>query len=143
MDASDPDADDLAALQGIWQQVAFEENGVPDAPDSTGAPDALTLIDGHHFQVRTLAGELLLEGRFTLDASVTPKAITWIDAMGPDAGMPLPASYRLEGDRFVFIAADAGAARPLAFRTVPGLTMRSFVRYRPADDGDAGTRLPG
>lgn len=132
MDASDPNAHALATLQGIWQQVAFEENGIPDAPDSTGAPDALTIIDGDQFAVRTPQGELLLEGRFTLDASVTPKAITWIDAMGPDAGMPLLASYRLEGDRFVFIAADAGAPRPTTFRTVPGLTMRTFVRHVPA-----------
>lgn len=135
MDASDPNAHDLAVLQGTWQQTAFEEDGVPDAPDRTGAPGALTIIDGHHFQVRTLAGELLLEGRFTLDASVTPRAITWIDATGPDAGQPLPASYCLEGDRFVFIAADTGAPRPSVFRTVPGLTMRSFVRYRPVEAG--------
>ncbi|MGN2251589.1 TIGR03067 domain-containing protein [Frateuria sp. GZRe14] len=139
MDAPDPNAHDLAALQGVWRQVAFEENGVPDAPDSTGAPDALTIIDGDHFCVRTPQGEMLLEGRFMLDASVTPKAITWIDAMGPDAGMPLPASYRLEGDRFVFIAADAGAPRPTTFRTVPGLTMRSFVRHASAAAaGNAG-----
>ncbi|WP_217638751.1 hypothetical protein [Frateuria terrea] len=39
----------------------------------------------------------------------SPGAITWIDAIGPDAGKRLPASYRLEGDRFVFIAADEGA----------------------------------
>lgn len=92
----------------------------------------MTIIDGDHFCVRKPQGELLLEGRFTLDASITPKAITWIDAMGPDAGMPLPASYRLEGGRFVFIAADAGAPRPTTFRTVPGLTMRTFVRHVPA-----------
>lgn len=127
MDAS---AHDLAALQGTWRQVAFEANGVADAPDATGAPDALTIISGTRFAVRTPQGELLLEGRFTLDASVTPKAITWIDAIGPDAGRPLPASYRLEGDRFVFIAADAGAPRPTDFRTVPGLTLRRFVRCR-------------
>lgn len=30
MDAFDPNAHDLAALQGVWQQVAFEENGVAD-----------------------------------------------------------------------------------------------------------------
>ncbi|WP_424681989.1 TIGR03067 domain-containing protein [Frateuria sp. YIM B11624] len=127
MDAS---SRDLAALQGTWEQVAFEENGVVDAPDSTGAPGALTRISGDRFSVRTRQGELLLEGRFILDASTTPGAITWIDAIGPDAGQPLPASYRLDGDDFVFIAADAGAPRPTEFRTVPGLTMRRFVRWR-------------
>ena len=128
MDVSDPTARDLAALQGVWEQVAFEENGIADAPDSTGAPGAQTTIHGDRFIVRTRAGELLLEGRFLLDASTTPRSITWIDAIGADTGKHLPASYRLEGDRFVFIAADEGMPRPMDFRTVPGLTMRSFVR---------------
>lgn len=65
-----------------------------------------------------------------LDASATPKAITWTDAIGADAGKQLPASYRLQGDRFEFIAADEGAPRPIRFRTGPGQTIRSFVRCR-------------
>ena len=129
MEAIDPTARDLAALQGRWEQVAFEENGMADAPDSFGAPGALTTIQGDHFAVHTRAGELLLKGRFLLDAAATPRAITWIDAIGADAGKHLPASYRLDGDRFVFIAADEGMPRPVEFRTVPGLTMRTFVRW--------------
>lgn len=119
---------DLATLQGTWQQVAFEEDGIADPPDSTGAPGALTTICGRHFSVRTTDGTLLLEGTFELDASTTPKAITWIDAIGVDRGKRLPASYQLEGDHFVFIAADAGMPRPTTFKTTPGLTMRMFVR---------------
>jgi uncharacterized protein (TIGR03067 family) len=121
---------DLQALQGTWQQIAFEENGITSPSDSHGAPDALTTIDGHHFSVRTAAGQLLLEGSFTLDASVTPGAITWTDAMGPDKNKQLLASYLLDGDRFVFIAADAGMPRPTEFHTGPGQTMRTFVRRR-------------
>lgn len=103
---------DLQALQGTWQQIAFEENGIASpSSDSHGAPDALTTIVGHHFSVRTAAGQLLLEGSFTLDASVTPGAITWTDATGPDKNKPLLASYFLDGDRFAFIAADAGLPR--------------------------------
>jgi len=128
---------DLAALQGIWEQVGFEGNGVADAPDGTDAPGALTHFSSNRFSVHTLQGELLLEVEFELDASAGPGAITWIDAIGPDAGKRLPASYRLEGDRFVFIAADEGAPRPTEFRTVPGLTLGRFVRRhapRPAVD---------
>lgn len=128
MEAADIDARDLAALQGTWEQVAFEENGLVDAADSVGASDALTTFHGDHFAVHTRAGQLLLEGRFVLDASTTPRSITWIDAIGPDAGKQLPASYKLDGDRFVFIAADEGMPRPVVFRSAPGLTMRSFVR---------------
>lgn len=128
--ASDANARDLAALQGTWRQTAFEENGIADAPDSLDAAGALTTIRGDRFTVHTHAGERLLEGRFLLDASTTPRSITWIDAIGPDMDKRLPASYRLDGDRFVFIAADEGMARPVEFRTTPGLTMRAFVRVR-------------
>lgn len=70
----------------------------------------------------------MLEGVFELDASTSPKSITWIDAIGADAGKRLPASYRLELNSFIFIAADEGAPRPTVFRTRPGLTMRGFTR---------------
>ena len=108
-------------------QVAFEENGFC-GPDEHGGTGAVTTIDGSRFIVRGVQGELLLEGAFTLDASVEPKAITWVDAMGADAGKRLPASYVLSGDRFTFIAADEGDPRPTVFRTGRGQTMRSFVR---------------
>jgi uncharacterized protein (TIGR03067 family) len=121
---------DLAALQGVWEQVAYEADGMVDAPDETGAPGALTTFEGHHFAVHTREGEMLLEGSFILDASATPKAITWIDAIGADAGKHLPASYVLDGDRFIFIAADEGCPRPTTFRTTPGLVMRAFIRRR-------------
>lgn len=122
------DERDLAALQGAWEQVAFEEDGVVDPPDMHGAPGALTLIEGQQFTVRTVEGDVLLKGSFALDASVTPRAITWIDAIGADKGKRLPASYVLEGDRFVFIAGNEGSPRPTTFRTEPGQTMRTFVR---------------
>ena len=122
--------DDLATLQGVWEQVGLEENGISNPPDDHGAPGALTFIRGNHFEVRTAEGELLLEGGFTLDASTTPKSITWVDSIGSDAGKYLPAVYRLEDDHFVFVAADEGMPRPVSFRTSVGLTMRSFDRKR-------------
>jgi len=70
----------------------------------------------------------LLEGSFFLDSTTRPKSITWVDAIGDDAGKHLPASYRLEGNTFVFIAADEGMPRPLSFKTSAGQTMRSFIR---------------
>lgn len=115
-------------LQGTWEQVSFEEDGVLNPPDAHGAPGAKTSIIGNRFLVTTAEGEVLLEGTFELDAGTEPRSITWIDAIGPDAGKRLPASYILDDARFVFIAADEGAARPTEFRTTPGLTMRSFIR---------------
>jgi uncharacterized protein (TIGR03067 family) len=131
MDATDGDSErDLARLQGVWRQIRLEADGVVDPPDEHGGPGALTTFAGTHFSVRSIEGELLLEGHFILDASTRPRSVTWIDAIGADQGKPLPASYTLDDDRFEFIAGDAGAARPTVFRTLPGQTMRTFVRHR-------------
>ena len=126
----DASARDLAALQGVWEQVAHEADGILNPPDEYSASGTLTTFRGRHFEVRTVAGELLLEGHFSLDASLTPKAITWTDSIGEDAGKHLPASYVLDGEHFVFIATDEGCPRPTVFRTSPGQTMRAFVRRR-------------
>jgi uncharacterized protein (TIGR03067 family) len=123
-------ARDLAALQGSWEQVDLEADGVANPADEHGSPGALTTFTGNQFAVRTVEGNLLLEGEFTLDAATAPGSITWIDSMGSDKGKLLPASYQLDGDHFVFIAGDEGAPRPIVFRTAPGQTMRTFVRHR-------------
>lgn len=120
--------DDLKRLQGTWEQIALEDSGVSNPPDEHSAPGALTTIDGNHFRVMTVEGETLLAGTFSLDTSTQPKSITWIDSMGADAGKQLPASYQLDDDRFVFIAGDEGAPRPVEFSTRPGETMRTFIR---------------
>ncbi len=117
-------------LQGAWEQVGLEVDGVADPPDTHGAPGALTTFVGNHFEVRTVDGTLLLAGTFTLDASTTPKSITWTDSMGEDTGRPLPAIYKLDRDSFVFVAADADDPRPRVFTTTAGQTMRTFVRKR-------------
>jgi len=122
--------EDLDHLQGTWTQTRFEENGVIDPPDVHGGRGSITTIDGDTFAVHRPDGELLLAGRFVLDPTTTPRSITWIDSIGDDAGKHLPASYVLEGDSFVFIAADEGMPRPVEFVTSPGLTLRGFVRRR-------------
>lgn len=108
----------------------MEDSGVLNPPDEHSAPGALTLIEGDQFRVLTVAGDVLLAGSFTLDSSTTPKSITWIDSIGADAGKPLPASYELTEDDFVFIAADEGQPRPTRFSTGQGQTLRRFVRVR-------------
>ncbi|ETK21038.1 TIGR03067 domain-containing protein [Pseudomonas sp. FH1] len=122
---SDPD---VQALQGAWEQTSLEDSGVLNPVDAHSAPGAITTITGDRFEVKTVSGEVLLAGRFYLDSTAVPKRITWIDSIGDDAGKHLPASYRLEANEFVFIAADENMPRPTLFSTGPGQTMRTFVR---------------
>ncbi|OYU09588.1 MAG: TIGR03067 domain-containing protein [Pseudomonas sp. PGPPP1] len=122
---SDPD---FQALQGAWEQTSLEDSGVLNPVDAHSAPGAITTITDDRFKVKTVDGDVLLAGRFFLDSTTVPKSITWVDSIGEDAGKQLPASYRLEGNEFVFIAADESMPRPITFSTGPGQTMRTFVR---------------
>lgn len=122
---SDPD---FQALQGAWEQTSLEDSGVLNPVDAHSAPGAITTITDDRFEVKTVDGDVLLAGRFFLDSTTVPKSITWVDSIGDDAGKQLPASYHLEGDEFVFIAADESMPRPITFSTGPGQTMRTFVR---------------
>jgi uncharacterized protein (TIGR03067 family) len=122
-------ANEIEMLQGIWQQVALEADGVVNPSDEHTVPGALCYFSATQFTVRTPDGTVLIEGDFEIDPSIHPKRITWIDSMGPDAGKRLPAIYAIEGNRFTFVAADEGQPWPTAFKTVPGLTMHSFIRH--------------
>src|SRR6185312_15901100 len=117
---------DLEMLQGRWEQVALEIDGVVQPADDLSPPGAITSFTGDRFAVHAVDGALLLEGRLVLEASTDPKHVDWIDAIGADAGRRLPAIYRLDGNHFVFVAADTGAPRPAAFNTGSGQVMRTF-----------------
>lgn len=120
---------DLNLLQGSWSQTYLEADGVPNPPDDEHtAPDATCTFEGSSFRVVTVQGAVLLGGSFELDATTRPKSITWVDAIGADAGKQLPAIYRLSERTFAFVAADEGQPRPTTFSTTAGLTMREFHR---------------
>ncbi len=120
---------DFDLLQGTWSQTYIEADGIVEPPDDEHtAPGAVCIFMGNEFKVVTPDNRLLLMGTFELDASTTPKAITWVDSIGEDAGKELPAIYELTDDTFRFIAADEGEPRPTQFKTVVGLTMREFAR---------------
>jgi uncharacterized protein (TIGR03067 family) len=118
---------DIAALQGDWEQVGLEVDGVANPPDDYGT-DLLTTIVGDQFVVRAVDGTVVLAGAFTLDASTVPKSINWVDSMGADTGKSLPSIYVLDGDTFMFIAGDEGSPRPQVFKTERGQTMRTMRR---------------
>lgn len=120
---------DLNLLQGSWSQTYLEADGVVEPPDDEHSADgAVTIFEGQEFRVLAPDNTLLLKGSFSLDATTEPKAITWVDAIGEDAGRALPSIYHLTETTFKFIAADEGQPRPEAFKTQQGLTMREFIR---------------
>ena len=120
---------DLALLQGTWEQVGVEANGVANLDDEFNAAGTLATFKGNEFSVVSADGELILKGKFHLDASTIPRQATWIEDVGQDKGKQLPGIYNLSGDNFVFVAAgDERTAKPTDFRAETGQTMRRFVR---------------
>ena len=106
---------DLTALQGCWEQVYLEVDGIPNPPDEHTAPDALTTINGKRFSVCRTTGELMLEGVFELNATTSPKSITWIDSFGPNWGALVEADIsrdkRVIGDPLLSRAKGGGPPR--------------------------------
>lgn len=121
---------DLQALQGDWQQVAFEKDGIDDPPDDHGAPNATLSIAGNRYRVFTPEGDLILEGTFELDTAATPRCMVWTDDAGAEGKRSLTCSYRIDGDRFAFVGALDGGPHPTEFRAGRGQVMRTFARRR-------------
>jgi uncharacterized protein (TIGR03067 family) len=120
---------DLELLQGTWEQVGIEADGIANPSDEYSAAGTLTIVDRDEFSVISAEGSVLLKGKFSLDATTIPRQATWVDEMGPDAGKHLPGIYSLSGDNFVFVAAgEEAATKPTDFRTETGQTLRRFVR---------------
>jgi uncharacterized protein (TIGR03067 family) len=93
---------DLQALQGSWEQVYLEVDGVANPADEHTVPGVRTLICRNDFVVHRASGEVLLRDVFELDASTSPKSITWIDSIAADSGKRLPASYQIGQGGFIF-----------------------------------------
>ena len=119
---------DLALLQGIWEQIGVEADGIANPSGEYNASGTLTIFDGNAFSVVDAQGRVLLKGIFRLDATTIPRQAVWVDEIGTDRGKHLPGIYNLSGDHFVFVAGDEGAAKPTDFRTESGQTLRRFVR---------------
>jgi uncharacterized protein (TIGR03067 family) len=123
-----PPDSDLKALQGSWEQIGLEIDGVKVPRDDLSPVGGITYFIGKRFTVHAADATLLLEGAFELNETVTPKEIDYIDSIGPDSGRRLPAIYKLEDDLLTFTVANEGAPRPTIFRSGPGEVMRIFVR---------------
>jgi len=120
-------ADELQKLQGIWQQIECEIDGVKNPPEEYGAEPVSTFI-GDTFVVTRVDGSVVIKGTLSLDPTRQPKTIDWTDTYGADAGKTFPAIYTLDEQRFIFCASDEGQPRPTDFRTQNGQVLRILQR---------------
>jgi uncharacterized protein (TIGR03067 family) len=118
---------DIERLQGTWQQVGYERDGIAEPLDEQGWKPRTT-FEGSTFTVTLADGSIYIKGTIALDSTRSPKSMDMTDTFGPEAGQTLLAIYSLEGDRFVFCAAYPGLDRPTEFRTRQGQVMRIMQR---------------
>ena len=103
---------DLARLQGEWSMVSGVADGyaVPDTmlknSQRTCDGDVTTVIVG---------GQLILQAKFTLDPSKTPKTVDYLAIDGVTKGRKHFGIYELDGDTVKFCFGEPDAARPTEF----------------------------
>lgn len=120
-------SDEMAKFQGTWKQVRCEADGVTNPTDEFGS-GPLTTFTGNTYVVALPDGTVVIEGTFTLDPTMEPKAVNWTDTCGTDKEKTFPAIYSFDGDQLRFCAADEGLDRPKEFRTRLGETLRVHQR---------------
>ncbi len=121
---------ELAKFQGTWKQIAYERDGVTEPHDDEQGWQPRTTFVDNAFVVTVADGSTPIRGTFALDPTRQPKTVDYTDTFGVDAGKTFLAIYYFEGDRLVFCAAEAGQARPTAFKTERGQVLRVHVRER-------------
>jgi len=108
---------DLEKLQGEWTMVMGEIEGqaMPEqmrAVMRRVAKDDETTI--------TMAGQLFMKAKFTVDPSKTPKAIDYNMTGGPTSGKTQLGIYEIDGEQVKFCFGSPGKERPTSFKMEAG-----------------------
>ncbi len=122
---------DLAALQGEWSMVSGSADGQP-MPDEM-LKQMKRICKGDE-TTTTMAGQLFIKAKITLDPSKKPKTIDYQMTDGFTQGKKQLGIYEVEGDTFKSCFAKPGAERPTDFTSQPGdgRTLSVWKREKPA-----------
>jgi uncharacterized protein (TIGR03067 family) len=118
---------DLAQLQGEWSMVSAGGGG--QTMPSASIKNSKRVCKGDETTV-TVAGQLLMKAKFTLDPSSKPKGIDYQVIGGPNTGKSQLGIYELDGDTVKFCFGAPGKPRPTDFSTSPGDGRTSSVWKR-------------
>lgn len=118
--------DDIKKLQGTWNITALELEGAKQ-PDGAFEGAQITIKDDGF---TTTAMGAAYKGRFTVDASATPKTIDMHFFDGPEKGNTSLGIYEIDGDSWRLCLSIAGKTRPRTFATSPGsgFALETLVR---------------
>src|SRR5689334_15096045 len=127
--AADNDAvkKDLAQLQGEWTMVSASADGQPMQDEMV--KQMKRVCKGDEITV-TIAGQVFLKAKITLDPSKSPKTIDYEMTEGYTKGKKQLGLYELNGDTFKACFNAPGAERPTALKGGDGLTFSEWKRKK-------------
>jgi uncharacterized protein (TIGR03067 family) len=122
---------DLAQLQGEWSMVSGSADGLAMPDDMR--KQMKRVCTGDEATV-TLAGQVYIKAKITIDPSKTPKTIDYLMTAGFTKGKTQLGIYELDGDTFKACFGKPGAERPTDFTSKPGdgRTFSIWKRQKPA-----------
>lgn len=118
---------DLALLQGEWSMISGMADGysIPE----TMLPNSKRVCKGDEITA-TVAGQLVMKAKITIDPTKKPKTIDYQVIDGPTKGKKHLGIYELAGDTFKSCFGAPGAERPTDFSSKPGDLRTSSVWKR-------------
>lgn len=118
---------ELNQLQGEWSMVSGSVDGQA-MPDSLRR-ESKRVCKGDEVTV-TVAGQIFMKAKFTIDPSKKPKTIDYQVLDGPAKGKTLLGIYELEGDTFKSCFGAPEAERPKDYTGKVGERRTSSVWKR-------------
>ena len=122
---------DLAQLQGEWSMVSGSADGQPMPEQMLKQMKRVCKGDE---ATTTMAGQLYIQAKITIDPSKKPKTIDYQMTGGFTKGKKQLGIYEVDGDRFRSCFGKPGAERPTDFTSKPGdgRTLSVWRREKPA-----------
>jgi uncharacterized protein (TIGR03067 family) len=108
---------EIAQLQGEWSMVSGSANGQPMPAEMLKQMKRICKGDE---TTTTMAGQLFMKAKVSIDPSKNPKTIDYRMTEGPTKGKTQLGIYEVDGDTFRSCFASPGAERPTDFSSKPG-----------------------
>jgi len=124
--------EELEKLQGEWNVVFLEVNGLVPAPSVYAG--AKIVVKGDQFT--SIAMGASYGGKLELDPETLPKNFQMKFTDGPEKGNTNYGIYELEGDRWKICLTITGGPAPAEFATSPGSgrALETLDRWKPAEE---------
>lgn len=108
---------EIAQLQGEWSMVSGSANGQPMPAEMLKQMKRICKGDE---TTTTMAGQLFMKAKISIDPSKDPKTIDYRMTDGPTKGKTQLGIYEVDGGTFKSCFASPGAERPTDFSSKPG-----------------------